>query len=153
MSHFFACALPLSGKWFLTILWQDDPAITGQGGRMDKEQATDRLFRACAVGALAAVRQAIDAGADVNARDLEQDTPLHWAAATGNLNIAVLLIERGAKVSAEDNQGRSPKSFAQEYSYTDIIDLLDAASSKQQQGHADRVTGDRKDKGPRNIGD
>lgn len=45
---------------------------------------------------LNAVREALDAGADPNARDHAGLTPLDWAAWAGSPRIAALLRERGA---------------------------------------------------------
>lgn len=45
-------------------------------------------------------------------RDDEQQTPLHWAAATGNAGITGLLIERGADIEARDFSGRTPMHLA-----------------------------------------
>ena len=60
------------------------------------------LMYAAAFGSVEAVRLLIDAGADVNARNGFDATPLIWAA--GNLAKARLLLEHGADVNAHTNR-------------------------------------------------
>ncbi len=62
---------------------------------------------------VAAVRTAIELGADVNAADLRGDTAMH-AAAQRNFNTVVrLLAEHGADVDAKNDAGRTPLDLAE----------------------------------------
>ena len=58
------------------------------------------------------VRQLIDHGADVAARDETRLTPLHLAVFSGSFEIVRLLIERGADVTAQDGCNATPLHFA-----------------------------------------
>ena len=49
-----------------------------------------------------------DNKADVNVQDHDGDTPLHWAAIEGYLEICDLLIEHGADVNAVNIKGQTP---------------------------------------------
>ena len=60
----------------------------------------DGLHDAVNAGDVARVRQLIAEGADVNAHDLS-GTPLHRAAATGQVFVASLLLDAGADIEAE----------------------------------------------------
>lgn len=52
-----------------------------------------------------AIKAFLDAGADVNAKDVLGRTPLHIAAFYGHLKISELLIARGADINAKDRVG------------------------------------------------
>lgn len=44
----------------------------------------------------------LENGADANVVDVMNSTPLHLASANGEIDVAVLLLGKGAKVSAQD---------------------------------------------------
>jgi len=52
-------------------------------------------------------------GADVNATDIRDMTPLHHTVRFGAMETARLLIARGADVNAKDWQGRTPPDLAE----------------------------------------
>ena len=52
-------------------------------------------------GNIEAVKQHLAAGADVNAKDGGGWTPLHWAAARGQTEVAELLRKHGGKTGEE----------------------------------------------------
>ena len=72
------------------------------------------------------VQRALDAGADVNAKDEYGYTPLHQMATMhrGNEEICRLLLERGADPNARDDNGRTPLHWACLYNHTAIVRLL-----------------------------
>jgi ankyrin repeat protein len=82
------------------------------------------LFKAAAKGNIEAVKQHLDAGADVNAKDGGGWTPLHFAAWFGHTEVAELLIAKGADVNAKDHTGRTPLNEAIETNQTKTADLL-----------------------------
>jgi len=57
---------------------------------------------------LAIVDTLLRAGADVNARDAVQQTPLHVAAACHNVSAVKRLLQAGADVFAQDGEGNTP---------------------------------------------
>ncbi|XP_042877568.1 transient receptor potential cation channel subfamily A member 1 homolog [Penaeus japonicus] len=63
-------------------------------------------------------------GALLDAQDKYGQTPLHFAAMTGNLRAARDLIKCGAQVEIEDNQQMTPIMVAATYGYVDIVRLL-----------------------------
>lgn len=73
---------------------------------LNREQVESKnfeLFRSAASGNVATTQQALDNGADVNAREEEGETPLMYAAVEGHRDVALLLISRGADVNALSN--------------------------------------------------
>ena len=54
------------------------------------------------------IRHLIALGVDVNARDIDMWTPLHFAARTQNSRVVKLLIDAGAEIDAVDNEGITP---------------------------------------------
>ena len=49
----------------------------------------------------------MQAGYDINSRDLEQRTPLHISILTNNLAATLFLVEKGADVNARDIRGNT----------------------------------------------
>lgn len=68
----------------------------------------------------------IDAGADVNAKAIFNETPLHVAAGKGMTDIARLLLECGADRNARDERGITPADEAVACGHADLADLLSA---------------------------
>jgi hypothetical protein len=68
----------------------------------EKQKLNDQLYEAVRKGDVAAVKAALDAGADVNAKFRYGATALFKAAERGNADVVKLLIERGADVNVQD---------------------------------------------------
>jgi len=80
------------------------------------QEATDGFIRG--------VKELLDSGADVNARDNNGRTPLHWPSYRGHLEVVQLLCEHGADVNAEDNEGRTPMRMATIGKHQQVVDFL-----------------------------
>ena len=61
----------------------------------------------------------LDHGADVNAKTMDDETPLHWAT---NEGVARILLEHGADPNAKDSYNRTPLQAAKRH--PDIVHLL-----------------------------
>ncbi|MDG7055767.1 MAG: ankyrin repeat domain-containing protein [Wolbachia endosymbiont of Menacanthus eurysternus] len=59
--------------------------------------------------------------AEINAKDSQGRTALHYAAYFNNTDMVELLLDAGAKTNIKDNNGKKPLSFAKN---KEIIDLL-----------------------------
>ncbi|KAJ3102540.1 hypothetical protein HDU96_009597 [Phlyctochytrium bullatum] len=66
----------------------------------------------------------LQAGAEVDGRDKEENTPLMWAAWQGHLNVAQVLVERGADVHARDEDGNTPLHWAAWDGHVDMARFL-----------------------------
>ena len=89
---------------------------------------TPDLHKAAREGDADRVRELLDAGADVNVRNADkqrlQYTPLHWAAYYGHLEIAEILISRGADLDAEDPDYSTPLYLAAEEGHPKVVEFL-----------------------------
>ncbi len=75
-------------------------------------------------GNIKAVKEYLAAGADVNAKDWGEWTPLHYAARHGHKEIAELLIDKGADVDAKADNVITPLDAAIKYKHTELADLI-----------------------------
>ena len=53
------------------------------------------------------VRLLLDHGVDVNARDKDQETPLHFGCSIGDSETALVLLDHGAELSAQNANGQT----------------------------------------------
>jgi len=63
-------------------------------------------------------------GANINARDINGDTPLHVAAQHNAYETALVLLESGADANAEDDQGHTPLHIAAEKKAHEAVKVL-----------------------------
>ena len=69
-----------------------------------KEQRNQDLLKACREGNIPRALDKIQKGADVNCRDNEGLTPLHWASRKGHRELAsALILSYGASLEAKDD--------------------------------------------------
>ena len=88
------------------------------------------ILEAANKGNIEAVKQHLDAGTDVNAKDSARWTPLHYAAANGHKEVVELLIARGADVNAKDVNGGTPLHIASVQGHKETAQLLIAKGAE-----------------------
>lgn len=93
-----------------------------------QQELNDRLFELIqtADDPIKAVKGVIKDGADLDARDAYQATPLMRAAEIEDKQIVKYLLREGADVSLEDEDGMTALDYAME---DDIAELLEAAGA------------------------
>jgi hypothetical protein len=83
------------------------------------------IWTAASTGNIAAITQNLAAGADINAREpAGGTTPLMLAALFGQTESARLLIEKGAKLDARNNEGASALHVAAFFCQPETAELL-----------------------------
>jgi len=96
------------------------------------------LLDAAFICDLIKVRQALAEGADPNARDEDERTPLFSAVLGGSIGLMGLLLEAGADVNARDHHGFAPLHFAAQERLPEMARLLLAkgadANAKDEDG-------------------
>lgn len=91
---------------------------------MSQEKLNQELIHAVKYINIEKVKKLIRKGADINAKDNTQWTPLHWASHAGRKEIAELLIMSGVLVNAQEYQGMTPLHIATLLGYEYIVELL-----------------------------
>ncbi len=100
------------------------PAKMGGGALKRHRQLNKRLLRAVEKGRVEFVVKLVKAGADVDARDHLEATPLMLAAYRGETEMAKALIANGAHVNARDIFGQTALMRAAFWGYGELVELL-----------------------------
>jgi len=104
----------------------------GAGGGSSTAKGTyNNIYDAIRANDLAAVQAFVKQGVNVNDKDAEGKTPLHYAAAYGNKELVQFLIDQGADVKAKDSRGRTPMSVASQMGNTLAEEVLDRAGASE----------------------
>ena len=85
---------------------------------------TTALHRASGGGRIEEVRMLIKEGADVNAKNYNDETPLYWACGGGAVEIVKALLEAGADLYAKTEDGYTPLYRATNHGGLEIVKLL-----------------------------
>ncbi len=88
------------------------------------------LLSAAESGDVKEVSQRLVYGANVNAKNHDGATPLHFAILSGHKDVAELLIAKGADINAREKHGGTPLYFAAVMGYKDVAELLIAKGAK-----------------------
>ncbi len=104
-------AVVANNRELVAAILADNPALANAA---DKAGATPLHHAAATRKAVDAAEALIFHKADVNAKKPDGVRPLHVACATGNLEIAKLLLSHGAQPGPADKQGRTPMTLAKD---------------------------------------
>ena len=87
--------------------------------------ATAPLEQATLKGHAETIKNLIAQGKDINARNINGDTPLHLAATKGNSEVVLLLLENEAEVDAvATDSGRTSLHYAASLGHVELCELL-----------------------------
>ena len=102
---------------------------------------TERLSAAIRAGNADGVKAFIDAGGDVNCRNLDNVTPLHTAAQYGDLDIVRMLVGAGADVFAtvktQYDEDYSAADIAYSCEHREVFDFIRTVQQEQIQKRRD----------------
>ncbi|XP_049770021.1 uncharacterized abhydrolase domain-containing protein DDB_G0269086-like isoform X2 [Schistocerca cancellata] len=96
--------------------------------RLPGKECGRRLIEAAKEGAVEELRALLAAGANVEARDEDMWTALHWAAVRGHENVVRCLVEGGADVESRDSRRNTPMHWAAYRGHAAVVRLLAASS-------------------------
>ncbi|KAJ1273519.1 hypothetical protein BS78_06G287000 [Paspalum vaginatum] len=103
------------GPVFSSLMYEEDEGNESELGDIHvsaREGATDDIVKLLA------------AGVEVNVRDTEGRTPLHWAVDRGHLSAVEVLAKANADMNAKDNEGQTALHYAVICEREDIAELL-----------------------------
>lgn len=95
------------------------------------QDLNQQLIAAAEEGNVAAVRELLANGADVNAKDKNGVTALMCAAWEGNLKVVEILLANGADVNAKDKYGGTVLGKTAKKGYSEIVRLLKQAGAEK----------------------
>ena len=98
------------------------------------------IHKAVKIGNIAAVKQHLAAGTDVNTNDEDGETPLYRAAYHGYMEIAKLLIAEGADVNTKSDWLNTPLHDAASEGRNEIVELLIAKGANVNAKNKGEVT-------------
>lgn len=114
-------------------LWNLYKSMINKGGErfLSELQRKPVLHWATAGGSDNIVRELINLGFRVNDRDSYLWVPLHYASYFGRLEVAKLLIEKGAEINIRTPLGETPYYLAGSENKNEVIDLLKSVDVDQ----------------------
>ncbi|TVU16641.1 hypothetical protein EJB05_40215 [Eragrostis curvula] len=105
------------GPVFSSLMYEED-----EGNDSCKELGD--IHVSAREGAIDDIVKQLAAGVEVNMRDSEGRTPLHWAVDRGHLNAVEILANAKADLNAQDNEGQTALHYAVLCEREDIAELL-----------------------------
>ena len=107
----------LLGNWLCSLLF-------GKTKTAPTKTPDISIHEAAGIGSVKAVKQHLSARTNLNATDVDGDTPLHKAALMGHKKITKLLAAAGADINIKNNNNETPLDRAISFKRTKITKLL-----------------------------
>ncbi|XP_022731038.1 ankyrin repeat-containing protein P16F5.05c-like isoform X2 [Durio zibethinus] len=103
--------------------------LASTGVSLDSKDS-QALHMAAANGHLDIVEYLIGSGVDVDASNVEKNTPLHWACLNGHVEVVKKLVLSGAHVNLLNSHERTPIDEAVSMGKMDVLDAINATSAE-----------------------
>ncbi|XP_071722998.1 uncharacterized protein [Rutidosis leptorrhynchoides] len=92
---------------------------------MQNPQSVDMVVRlVISIIKVKCARFLLEAGAKLDASDINKNTPLHYAASYGRKESIALLLDYGASLTLQNKDGRTPYEVAKFYNRNEVLTLL-----------------------------
>lgn len=88
------------------------------------DRTSSVIYSATKEGDLAKLRSLIKNGLNINNKDVNGNTPLHYAAVSGHINIVRLLLESGAIHNIENKQGKTPLQLTEDSTIKNLLESV-----------------------------
>jgi len=75
-------------------------------------------------GHLSVVEYLVNQKADINAKDKNDWTPLHYAAQKGHLSVVEYLVNQKADINTKDEDNKTPLHYAARYGHLSVVEYL-----------------------------
>ncbi|HSX04679.1 MAG TPA: ankyrin repeat domain-containing protein [Rhabdochlamydiaceae bacterium] len=83
------------------------------------------------------IQMLLNAGCEINAKEMRGQTAMHWAAAKGDVAMVRFLSQHGADIFAKDDRQKTPLHRAAKYGHVDVVStLLTIAQEKLRESSA-----------------
>ena len=110
--HFACCSgIAASAVELTVVLCHDGTDLIHMKDHTGRTPLHYAVFNTCK-GQVKIIEQLLRLGANINCLDVERQTPIHFAAESGNKNIIPILIQNGASVGIQDRNKRTPLQVA-----------------------------------------
>ena len=76
------------------------------------------------------IERIIGMGADINAANIDEDTPLHEAIYSGKDDVVFLLLDKGAKVNVINEEGKTPLFYAITNNEDEMVEAIVAKNAR-----------------------
>tara|TARA_R110002095_G_scaffold128661_1_gene111447 strand:+ start:1669 stop:2157 length:489 start_codon:yes stop_codon:yes gene_type:complete len=99
-------------------------SLSGNSFSSDVEGLNSKVLEAANAGNIEDMEELLKKGADINAKNNINFTPLHMAVYNENLNMIKFLLNNGADVNSKDKSNQTPLHMAAYMNNFDIVALL-----------------------------